>query len=181
MHSATPRAKPRPDRAGGADAVDASGGFGVVVIARSNAEGLGGASIRKTVAGSPSARRSDRILYNRVTVAALDTPRARSAGSLRAALPVALPFAAYAALLATACLAVPYRPALDDPEIQFLARHWAEHGRLAPDGLFLRVPLWQMLVGSANAILGERVGIVALQGAVVFAALCLFARRTASS
>jgi hypothetical protein len=128
-------------------------------------------------------------------VAALDTPRAESAraagpggpdepdecevpgSSLRVALAVALPFAAYAALLAAACLFVPYRPALDDPEIQHLARHWVEHGRLAADGLFVRVPLWQMLVGSANALFGERAGIVVLQAAIVFAALCLFARR----
>jgi len=100
------------------------------------------------------------------------------AGALRSRRVVALPFVVYLLLLAVAVLAVPYRPALDDAELRFLAAHWAEHGRLdARAELFLRVPLWQMMLGSAYAVLGERAGLVAVQVAVVLGALWVYARR----
>jgi hypothetical protein len=90
---------------------------------------------------------------------------------------VALPFAAYAIGLAALSAAVPYRPALDDPELLTLARHIAEHGSLDPDGLFRRVPLWQLLLGAGVAGIGERAAVVGLQVASVLGILWALAVR----
>jgi len=97
----------------------------------------------------------------------------------RAAAPVGvivwLPFALYAAALAAAIACVPYRPALDDPEVAHLARSFAATGRLAPGELFLRVPFWQMLLGGVFSLVGERAGVLLVQSAVVLASLATLA------
>lgn len=83
------------------------------------------------------------------------------------------PFALWAVALAAVSASFPYRPALDDPENLHLARSVAESAQLASDGPFVRVPLWQLLLGGALAIAPERAGVVGLQAG--FVALALFA------
>jgi len=97
---------------------------------------------------------------------------------------VTVPFAVYAIGLVALSTVVPYRPALDDPELLSLARHVAEHGSLDPAGLFRRVPLWQLLLGVGVAGVGERAAVVGLQAASVrgiFGALAARARAGAAS
>lgn len=100
--------------------------------------------------------------------------RNRSLGSLWL---VAMPFAAYAIGLSAVSTLVPYAPALDDPEWLALGRYFAEHGVLDPDGLFRRVPLWQILLGTAIALFGERGGVVLLQAACVLVVFLVLAAR----
>jgi len=92
-------------------------------------------------------------------------------GSQRAVWLVALPLGAYALALFMISAAVPYAPALDDPEWGTLARYFAAHGELDPGGLFRRVPLWQILLGSGVALIGERAAVVGLQALCVAAVL----------
>ena len=90
---------------------------------------------------------------------------------------VALPFALYSVALLALSAFVPYAPALDDPEWLALGGYVAEHGALEPDGLFRRVPLWQLLLGAGIALLGDRGGVVTLQVFCVFVAFLLLAKR----
>ncbi|MEZ4218085.1 MAG: hypothetical protein R3E88_16485 [Myxococcota bacterium] len=99
---------------------------------------------------------------------------ARAAGAL-------VPFALWAAAIAVVSAAAPYRPALDDPELLHLARSLAEHHALATDGPFLRVPLWQLLLGAGFAVAPERAAVLGLQAACVALAFASAnARRRAS-
>jgi hypothetical protein len=126
-----------------------------------------------------SARRPGAALaYTAGGVAAPETTT--RGGRLWAVWLVALPLAAYAIALAAVSAAVPYRPALDDPELLSLARHFAEHGRLDPEGLFRRVPLWQMLLGLGVGTFDERAAVIGLQAASVLAVLLALASRVRS-
>jgi hypothetical protein len=115
------------------------------------------------------------LAYTRVGVAAVETTKRD--GLLGDVWLVAPPFVAYAIGLTAISVAVPYRPALDDPELLSLAWHWADHGALDPAGLFRRVPLWQVLLGTGVSALGERAGVIALQAASVLAVLVALAAR----
>lgn len=127
-------------------------------------------------AGRPgSATAARRAGYTADGVAAPETTT--RGGSSGAVWLVALPFAAYVIGLVALSAGVPYRPALDDPELLALARHVAEHGSLDPGGLFRRVPLWQLLLGAGVAGVGERVAVVGLQAASVLGILGALAAR----
>jgi len=90
---------------------------------------------------------------------------------------VAVPFAVYALALALVSASFPYRPALDDNEWLYLARSVAERGQLAADGAFMRVPLWQLMLGSCVGWAGDRASVFGLQAAAALGAFILLARR----
>jgi len=90
---------------------------------------------------------------------------------------VGVPFALYAVGLAVVSALVPYAPALDDPEWLALARHFADTGTLDPEGLFRRVPLWQILLAASTSLLGDRSGVVLLQAASVLTVFVALAHR----
>ena len=90
---------------------------------------------------------------------------------------VGVPFALYAVGLAVVSALVPYAPALDDPEWLALARHFADTGTLDPEGLFRRVPLWQILLAASTSLLGDRSGVVLLQAASVLTVFVVLAHR----
>ena len=77
---------------------------------------------------------------------------------------------------------MPYRPGFDDAEHLRAALAWRDELRLDASGPFVRVPLWQMLLGSLFWLMRPLVAIPALQiacvGATLAACLC-FARRSA--
>ena len=100
---------------------------------------------------------------------------ASSGGPLLVA--VAVPFLVYAIALALVSALFPYRPALDDNEWLYLAHSVAERGQLAADGVFMRVPLWQLMLGSLVGWAGDRASVLGLQAVAVLGAFVLLARR----
>ena len=94
----------------------------------------------------------------------------------RAVVSLLVPFAAYALALAFVSAQYPYRPALDDNEWLYLAHSVAERGELANDSVFMRVPLWQLMLGGVVGWAGDRAGVLGLQVLAAAGAFWLLAR-----
>jgi 4-amino-4-deoxy-L-arabinose transferase-like glycosyltransferase len=66
---------------------------------------------------------------------------------------------------------VPYQPGFDDAEHVAAGLHWRDTQQLGTQGLFVRVPLWQVLLGTLFHLARPLVAIPALQVICVFATL----------
>ena len=79
----------------------------------------------------------------------------------------------YAIVRVGVAMLVPWQMAFDDffyiPE----TRRWMAAGGLGDDGVFRRVPLWNLILGAHFTIFGVRIGILVLQAWVVAAATAL--------
>ena len=84
----------------------------------------------------------------------------------------ALFLAAFAALIS----GTPWYPGFDDAEHVSAALYWREHLRLTTAGPFVRVPLWQMLLGTLFMWLPPGLAVALLQCAIVLAAIALCLR-----
>jgi hypothetical protein len=99
---------------------------------------------------------------------------------LRFARQVGVPFGLHLLALAAVYALSPWRPAFDDGfHIQDGIR-WMHEARLNSDGLFLRVPLWPVMLGSSFQLFGVRAGLMFVQALVVLGAIVCFARYQAS-
>lgn len=79
--------------------------------------------------------------------------------------------AAFVAGLVSWIAAAPFAPGFDDAEHVMAAITWRDELRLAADGIFVRVPLWQVLLGSLFWLSRPGVAILALQVVCVLATL----------
>jgi hypothetical protein len=84
--------------------------------------------------------------------------------------------ALFLAAFATLISATPYHPGFDDAEHLTAALHWRAHLRLDPGGPFVRVPLWQVLLGTLFAWLPPGLAVALLQCGIVLAAIALCLR-----
>lgn len=78
---------------------------------------------------------------------------------------------------------VPAAPGFDDLEHLEAAIVWQNEGRLQVDGIFVRVPLWTVLLGTLSHVLRPGTAIALVQSACVLATLGLalaFARRASA-
>lgn len=95
---------------------------------------------------------------------------------LRSALWIGIPFALHLCAVALLYALSPWRPAFDDVfHIQDGVR-WMQDARLNSDGLFLRVPLWPVMLGSSFSLFGVRPGLFVLQALVVLGSILCFVR-----
>jgi len=99
-------------------------------------------------------------------------PSAASAGR-RLALSVAL-LAPYLFGRAWIASTWPYQQGFDDFDHIPAALEWAQHQRLTRDGLFLRVPLWHILLGSFFLVFGTTAGLFVLQASIVWGTLLAY-------
>jgi hypothetical protein len=106
----------------------------------------------------------------------------RGKAALDLARPIAVAFAVFLLARFAVATAVPWQMAFDDffylPETQ----RWLAAGRLGTDGVFLRVPLWNLLLGANFALFGVAHGLLILQGGIVLTAVAcqvVWARRVA--
>jgi hypothetical protein len=84
----------------------------------------------------------------------------------------ALFLAAFAALIS----GTPWRPGFDDAEHVSAALYWRDHLSLAAGGPFVRVPLWQMLLGTLFMWIQPGLAVALLQCAIVLAAIAVCLR-----
>jgi len=87
-------------------------------------------------------------------------------------LAAALFLAAFAGLIS----ATPFRPGFDDVEHLTAALHWRDHLRLDAAGPFVRVPLWQVLLGTLFRWLPPGLAVALLQCTAVLVAIALCLR-----
>lgn len=65
----------------------------------------------------------------------------------------------------------PHHRGFDDFDHIPAALEWASHFRLTSDGLFLRVPLWHVLLGSFFLVFGVQTGLFVLQAGILWTTL----------
>ncbi|MCL4683184.1 hypothetical protein KJ059_00360 [Myxococcota bacterium] len=68
----------------------------------------------------------------------------------------------------------PYQQGFDDFDHIPAALEWAQHRRLTSGGLFLRVPLWHILLGSFFLVFGTTAGLFVLQASIVWGTLLAY-------
>jgi len=91
--------------------------------------------------------------------------------------------AVFLAAFATHLELVPAAPGFDDLEHLQAAIVWQQEGRLQADGIFVRVPLWTVLLGTLSRLFRPGTAIAFVQAACVLATLALalaFARRASA-
>ena len=92
----------------------------------------------------------------------------------RATLWAGVPFAIHIAALAAVYALSPWRPAFDDAFHIPDGIRWMQEATLPADGLFLRAPLWPIVLGTHFSAFGVRTGLFLLQAWIVLASIVGF-------
>jgi hypothetical protein len=84
--------------------------------------------------------------------------------------------AAWGIVYAAVAARYPWHTGFDDFDHIPAALRWSREHELSADGLFLRVPLWPIVLGTSFSIFGQQLGLFIVQFLVVASALVLYFR-----